>query len=76
MTVATFQRSAVARRHVRDAEENIVRQTAAIAMLRSRGEDVTTAHRLLRVHIALLQLARRAVASEEERTQHEGTWIK
>jgi hypothetical protein len=69
----TLQRLAVAHRHVRDAEESIARQTAAIAILRSRGEDVTTAQRLLRVHIAFLQVARRAVALDEEKPRHEET---
>lgn len=63
----------IARRHVRDAEENITRQIAAVALLKARGEDIAAGQRLLRVHIAFLQVARRAVAFEEERRRHEET---
>jgi hypothetical protein len=61
----------VARRHVRDAEENIARQTAAIATLKARGENTTSAQRLLRVHVAFLQIAQRSVAFHEQKKRHQ-----
>jgi hypothetical protein len=60
----------IALRYVRDAEENIARQTAAIAALKASGKDITTAYRLLRVYIAFLQVAQRSAAFQEEKKRH------
>lgn len=63
------QRLESARRHVQDGEQNIARQTAVISELKARDADTTSAQRALRVHIAFLQVARRALALEEEKAR-------
>lgn len=62
-----YQRLEIAGRHVQDAEQNIARQTAVISELKAKGADTTSAQRVLRVHIAFLQVARQALALKEEK---------
>jgi hypothetical protein len=65
----------IARRRVREAEESLVRQTAAIGKLKARGAPTEDARRALRVHIGFLQVARHhlAIAEAQEDDQKEGS---